>query len=113
MKFLTASKRSFPAIGINKASTDYLGTGLTTKEVEICTGYRGRGVAIETKTFPVGTKVNFSLKEVSGKAYLTIEVIEVEGFSKTHDFNKSLEEVASELKLDSLPDYFKRRYGVK
>lgn len=110
MKFLTASKRSFPAIGTNKACTDYLGTGLTTKEVEICTGYQGRGVAIETKTFPVGTKVNFSLKEVSGKAYLTIEV---EGFSKTHDFNKSLEEVASELKLDSLPDYFKRRYGVK
>lgn len=110
MKFLTASKRGFPAIGTNKAYADYLGTGLTTKEVEICTGYLGRGVAIETKTFPVGTKVNFSLKEVSGKAYLTIEV---EGFSKTHDFNKSLEEVASELKLDSLPDYFKRRYGVK
>ena len=113
MKFLTASRRDFPAIGAGRPYVDYLGTGLTTKEVNCSNGYQGRGIPTTASTFPAGTSVKFSLKEVAGKAYLSIEIVEYPTFHKNYDFTTSLEEVTSKYQLDRLPDYFESLHNIK
>lgn len=61
MKFIKVTKRSFSYR--EKVTVDYMGYGVITKDVEMTTGYRGRGLPSLSDMFPAGTTVVFTLKE--------------------------------------------------
>ena len=95
MKFTKVIRRRWSSTG---PEGDYIGTGITTKDVQMSTGYRGRGKPMLDKIVRAGTPVKFSLKEYRGYTCLSIETYDE--FKANHDFEGlTLEEAAAKLNL--------------
>jgi len=112
MKFTKVIKRSFSYR--EKTTVDYIGHGIITKDVQMSTGYRGRGLPYLSDMFQSGTPVVFTLKEYSrynpntyeNIPYVVLEISNTNNYfhrgkySTQHKWNNShLEDIAKKLRI--------------